>query len=63
MHTYVKLKDGRLMILWSDNTDEETMHGYSADEENYWDCEWDVLEKWNYSDVVRTDTNKFIANM
>ena len=37
MHTYAKLKDGRLMIIWSDNTKEETMCGYPADREFDWD--------------------------
>lgn len=45
------------MVLWSDNTEEETMHGYPVERESDWDCEWDVLDRWTYSDVVVMDTN------
>jgi hypothetical protein len=62
MHTYAKLKDGRLMVVWSENTDEETMHGYPAEREHDRDCECDTYDKWDYADVVRTDTNRFMAD-
>jgi hypothetical protein len=62
MKTYAKLKDGRLMVIWSNNTEEETQHGYPADREFDWDCEWDTCEQWDYKDIIRTDTNKFIAD-
>ena len=59
MHTYVKLKDGTIWILWSDNQNEETMLIYSLDEKDSFDVEWDRLHEVNYSEVEITDTNLF----
>ena len=59
MSTYVKLNDGRVMVVWSDNTDEKTMHGYPMDREFDWDVEWDTCEMWNYDDIVQKYTNRW----
>lgn len=59
MNTYAKLKNGRLMIVWSDNTEEETMLGYPANKEDDFDIEFETLEKWNYDDIIVTGTNRF----
>jgi len=56
MHTYAKLQDGRIMIVYSDNTQEETMDlmpiGY--------DSTVDVAETVPYSYVVNIDSNRSI---
>jgi len=57
MHTYVKLKDGRIMVLFSDNTTDETMSGYPISLVDTWRSDVDVCENWGYSDVSVTDTN------
>ena len=58
MHTYVKLKNGQIMILWSDNQQEETMDLYELDKENDFDPEWDKLTtRVPYSEIEVTDTN------
>ncbi|KKL06849.1 hypothetical protein LCGC14_2591900 [marine sediment metagenome] len=57
MHTYVKLKNGEIWILWSDNVEEETMHVYPLDRKDNWDVEWDKCTEINYSDIEMTDTN------
>jgi len=53
MHTYVRLKDGRIMKIWSDNTREETMNLLPIDG----DAEFDVTETVNYQDIANIDTN------
>lgn len=53
-NSYVILKDGRKMVIYSDNVEESTMHGYPAEQESYWDASFDVCEKWNYTDVKET---------
>ncbi len=57
MNTYIKLKNGKIWILWSDNVEEKTMHVYSLDRKDDWDAEWDRLTVINYSDVEMSDTN------
>jgi hypothetical protein len=54
MHTYVKLKDGRIMTIWSDNTTEETMNVYQYGEEF---DEFTTTEEIKYSDIVNIDCN------
>ena len=63
MHTYIKLKDGSLWILSSDNTEEETVHCYPINQEQDWDPEWDTCECFPYSDILVTDCNRsYIEN-
>lgn len=62
MHTYVKLKDGRIMIIWSDNTDEETMSLYPLSQKDDFDAEWDTLYTYPYSDIEKTDSNLSVIN-
>lgn len=58
MNTYVKLKDGTVWVLWSDNTDEETMHVFDIKELPDYDLEFlPSMKVVNYSDIDRTDTN------
>lgn len=54
MHTYVKLKDDTIWILWSDNTEEETMHVYPLDKEDDFDVEYDMLKVVKYNEVACT---------
>jgi len=61
MHTYVKLKDGRIVIIWSDNTEEETMHVYPVDMDPPFDIEVDSCEMVNYDDVVVIDSNRSVV--
>lgn len=61
MTTFCKLKDGREMIVFSDNTDERTMHVFPVDEFNHYDAEYLQCEEVPYSDILRTDTNRIIA--
>lgn len=61
MHTYIKLKDGRTMLLWSDNTEEETMLVYPVELAATFNCEWDDLEEVPYSDVLVLDGNRSIV--
>ena len=55
MHTYVKLCDGRTMIIYSDNTWEETMSVYPVGQE--FDPEFTVTETIPYCNIVKIDTN------
>jgi hypothetical protein len=61
LFTYCKLKDGREMVVFSDNIDEETMHVFSVDELPHYDPEWIICEEVPYSAIERTDTNRVIA--
>lgn len=59
MHTYCKLKNGEIMIVWSDNVEEETVDLYPLSKKDTFDVEFDILTKVGvpYSDIERTDTN------
>lgn len=58
MHTYCRLKNGIIMIVWSDNTEEETMDLYSLKFKDDFDVEFDPLSiNVPYSEIDRTDTN------
>lgn len=60
MHTYCRLKDGRIMILWSDNVDEETVTLFELselDELGNYDAEFLTTEEFAYSEIDKTDTN------
>ncbi len=61
MHTYCKLKDGRHMVLWSDNTTEETMSVFAVADLQGFNAEHQVFEQVPYSAVLRTDSNRAIA--
>lgn len=50
MPRYVKLAHGNIMVVYSDNTEENTMHGYPVDQS--FDPEVDVLTQWHYQDVI-----------
>jgi hypothetical protein len=60
MHTYVLLKNGTILILWSDNTDDENMDCYPSDLGRLFDVESDDLITVDYSDVALTDTNIYV---
>ena len=51
MKTYVVLKDGRTMVLWSDNEDEKTMQVYPLEKQHTFDVEVDSCETVQYADV------------
>jgi len=51
MHTYVKLKNGLIYIVWSDNEEEKTMYVYPLSEEHSFDAELDQLSTIKYSDI------------
>jgi hypothetical protein len=58
--TYCKLKDGREMVVYSDNTDIETMHVFPVEHLPY-DPETLACDEVKYEDIERTDTNPSIA--
>jgi len=62
MASYVKLKDGRRMVVCSDNIDEKTMHGYNINEEAFFDVEWDTCDKWDYADIIQHTSNKMMLD-
>lgn len=52
MHSYAKLKDGRVMVIMSENSRMETMRGY------------DIMKglgsrmiEWSYNDIETIDSN------
>jgi len=58
MHTYVKLKNGKIMVLWSDNQQNETMDLVDIDEANCPECmAVPFLTTVNYSDIKVIDSN------
>ena len=61
MRTYCKLKDGSEMVVFSDNTDEETMHVFPVEELINFDVEYISCKEIPYSDILCTDTNRVIA--
>jgi len=59
--TYCKLKDGRQMVVYSDNDAEETMNVFPVEELEHFDVEYLVTELVSYADIERTDTNRAVA--
>lgn len=57
MHTYVKLKSDKVMVLWSDNHEEETMDLYELSELEDFDPDFLQLTTINYSEIDWIDTN------
>lgn len=51
MKTFVELKDGRTMVLWSDNENEKTMQVYPLAKQHTFDVEIDNCETVSYADV------------
>lgn len=49
------------MVVFSDNTDIETMHVFPVEELIEFDAEYIVCEEVNYDDILRTNTNRAIA--
>lgn len=61
--TYAKLKDGRIMVVYSDNIAEETMHLYNLDKRYIFDVEVDTIDEVvSYADIEQTDTNLVLLN-
>ena len=58
MSTYVQLKNGKLMVVYSDNIEEKTMHGYPIEREFYWDFESETCSVWNYDDIICKFSNR-----
>jgi len=61
MRTYCKLKDGRQMVVFSDNNIERTMDVFPVEELEHFDAEYLSTINVSYDDVDRTDTNRIIA--
>ena len=60
MHTYAKLKDGRTMIIWSDNLDYNgTYNMYSANTE--FDPEFTTTETIKEEDILCVDSNRVVV--
>lgn len=57
MHTYCLLKNGKIMVLYSDNIEIETMHLYDLEELEDYDAEYLTTIEVKYSEVNRTDSN------
>lgn len=61
MRTFCKLKDGRKMVVFSDNDTEETMDVFPVEELEHFDAEYLTTINVSYNDIERTDTNMVIA--
>ena len=46
------------MVVYSDNIEEKTMHGYPIEREFYWDFESDACSTWDYDDVICKFSNR-----
>jgi len=63
MHTYCKLKNGKIMVVWSDNQTEETMELYKLSELDIASPRfYKNLTTVPYSKIDRTDTNLSVLN-
>ena len=49
---YAKLKNGEYVVIWSDNTDIDTIHAYPIEKATTFDVEWDSVDEYPYSDIV-----------
>lgn len=58
---YCKLKDGREMIVWSDNETEETVTVFPETDLASYAAEYQCYETVPYSAVLRTDRNRTVA--
>jgi hypothetical protein len=59
MHTYVKLKDGRIMILYGENSKRGVYFCYSLDENPHPNDYPQTMKTIKYDDVAFMDTNLF----
>jgi len=57
MHTYILLKSGEIVILWSDNTEDETINAYPLSKKDTFDVEWDTTKEYPYSEILNRDSN------
>ena len=63
MHTYCKLKNGKIMVVWSDNKTEETMELYKLSELDVASPRfYKNLTTVPYSEIDMTDTNLSVIN-
>jgi hypothetical protein len=58
---YCKLNDGREMVVWSDNEDDETMTVFPVADLIGYDAEFQSYLTVPYSAVIRTDRNRTVA--
>jgi hypothetical protein len=56
MNTFAKLKSGEIMVVWSDNSTEETMNLYPISCMPF-DPEVHTTREYPYSAIAETDTN------
>lgn len=67
MPIFCKLKDGREMVVFSDNIEQQTMHVYPAEDYDRasfpegCSAEWLSLIEVRYDEIERTDTNRTAA--
>jgi len=54
-HNFVRLNDGRLMAIFSDNTEEKTMNLFPAVETLDFDAEWISADEFDYADIMKVD--------
>ena len=57
MHTYLKLRDGTIYVIWSDNIEEETMNVYKLEDRFTFDASYDDTKLISYSDILIIDSN------
>ena len=57
MHVYCRLKNGKIMIVWSDNPKDESMDLYELSELEDFDPDFLRLKTVYYSEIDRTNTN------
>ena len=59
-NTFARLKDGSIHIVFSDNTEEETMNLIPEkqwdDEHGNYDPEWIIAPEFPYSEIAETDS-------
>jgi len=53
MHTYCRLKNGEIMIIWSDNSEVETMNLYPLSKKDTFNVEFDTTIKFPYSEIEK----------
>lgn len=61
MPLYCRLKDSREMVVFSDNSERETMHVFPVAELNGFNPEFQRFEEVPYSAVACTDRNRVVA--
>jgi len=61
MHRFIKLKDGSIHVIWSDNTTDHTMDVYPIDNLDCFDASSSITTEVSYADILVLDTNLSIV--